>query len=74
MLLIFAYWRNPALNLDLAGKTGNIRFHRLFKKVSILRPNGGHVDGFACFGVQTSSSEPPNNLTGIFLSHFKRNK
>ena len=22
--------------------------------VFILRPNGGHVDGFACFGVQTS--------------------
>ena len=28
MLLISAYWRNAALNLDLAGKTGNIRFHR----------------------------------------------
>lgn len=26
MLLIFAYWRNPALNLDLAGKTHKIRF------------------------------------------------
>lgn len=39
--------------------------------VFILRPNGGHVDGFACFGVQTSSAEPPNNLTGMVLCNFK---
>lgn len=39
--------------------------------VFILRPSGGHVDGFACFGVQTSSSERPDNLTGMFLGNFK---
>lgn len=34
--------------------------------VFILRASGGHVDGSTCFGVQTSSAQPPYSLTGMF--------
>lgn len=42
--------------------------------VFILRPSGGHVDGSTCFGVQTSSAQPPYSLTGMFYSNFRRTK
>lgn len=37
----------------------------------ILRPDGGHVDVFACFGVQTPSTQPPNSFAGMLLGNVK---
>lgn len=45
--------------------------------VFILRPNGGHVDGFACFGVQISSALPQSTwehcLVTINILHMISN-